>query len=102
MKKTTILAVILTIASFGAIAGGGKVNNPWQPVETGTDCVTFLPAGIDLDDCIELSSATSGITYFCETLETTVVCDPDPESDDEQGSSRTDVGREARDGSGNR
>ena len=37
----------------------------------------FLPAGIDLSDCLELSSNTSGITYFCETLETTVVCDPD-------------------------
>lgn len=101
-----LLAAILAVTSFGvmAAAGGGKVNNPWQPVVTGEDCVTFLPEGIDLGDCLELSSNTSGKTYFCETLETTIVCDPNPSessSDDDRGSSRTDVGREDRSGSGN-
>lgn len=71
------LLLTLMLVSGLAIAGGGKVQNPWQPVELGEDCVIFLPEGIDTTDCIELSSNTSGKTYFCETLETTVVCDPD-------------------------
>ena len=78
--KEYILAGILALTSGMVLAGGGggKIQNPWQGVEVVADeCVLFLPAGIDTSDCIELSSNTSGITYFCETLETTVVCDPD-------------------------
>ena len=77
--KQYILAGILALTSGIAVASGGKVNNPWQPVELGEEgeCVLFLPEGIALEDCLELNSSTSGITYFCETLETTVVCDPD-------------------------
>lgn len=57
--------------------GGGKVKNPWQPGSNDI-CTAFLPAGIDLDNCVELASNTSGKTYLCETAEDyTVFCPED-------------------------
>lgn len=117
MKKTLITIAVLAMSTgVYAAAGGGKVNNPWQPIDPDTDvCTAFLPKGIDLTDCLELASTTSGITYLCGQLgEYTVQCPvedvveeddydygqnlPVDDDDDDRGSSRTDVGNEDRDG----
>lgn len=77
MKKILIAVAVLAM-STGAYAAGGKVNNPWQPIDPNQDvCTAFLPQGIDLTDCQELASTTSGITYLCETLSDYVVMCPD-------------------------
>lgn len=96
MKKLLLLITLFmfSVSAFAA-AGGGKVNNPWQPIDPDADvCTAFLPSGIDLEDCLELASTTSGITYLCGMLDDYVVMcptvvddgpnsDPDNESDDE-------------------
>lgn len=83
------MAIMLTM-SAGAYAakgggndngggGGDKVNNPWQPVDVTSDvCQAFMPAGIDISQCTEIASTTSGITYFCDTIDSyTVMCPTD-------------------------
>jgi len=78
MKKLTLfIALLMFSVSANAAAGGGKVKNPWQPIDPDTDvCTAFLPSGIDLEDCLELTSTTSGITYLCGMLDDYVVMCP--------------------------
>jgi hypothetical protein len=81
--NTTDFVVLLVAMMFVVVAqaGGGKVSNPWQPINPEIEvCTAFLPAGLDLDDCEELASTSSGKTYLCETLdEYTVFCPDDPQ-----------------------
>ena len=87
LTSLLIIALMLGLAAVAA-AEGGKVNNPWQPIDPNQDvCTAFLPAGLDLSDCTELASTTSGITYLCETLDSyTVVCPTDGDDDDDDDS----------------
>jgi len=81
MKLFLITLLFLPVVVF---ASGGKVNNPWQPIDPDVDvCTAFLPEGLDLTDCQETASTTSGISYLCSVLEDFIVYCPETEFGDD-------------------
>lgn len=71
---------ILLFIPFVVFAEGGQVGKPdLSPITTEEGCVIIVPAGIDLEDCLDTQAQPqSGISsWICNGVTVNVVCPED-------------------------